>query len=90
MGLPVACRLLSKEINILSPEFVPEFARIKIEDQEAQIAGSIGISVFPEHGTDVETLMKKADKAMYAAKKAGKNRYRVSANVSKSAPQFND
>ena len=82
----MACRLLSKEINILSPEF----ARIKIEDQEAQIAGSIGISVFPEHGTDVETLMKKADKAMYAAKKAGKNRYRVRAGVSKSAPQVND
>lgn len=45
-------------------------------DQEAQIGASIGISLFPENGTTTETLLKKADDAMYTAKKSGKNDYR--------------
>lgn len=50
-----------------------------IGNEEAQIGASIGISVFPENGTDTEILLKNADDAMYLAKKAGKNDYRVSA-----------
>ena len=49
-----------------------------IGDQKAQIGASIGISLFPENGTDTETLLKKADDAMYTAKKSGKNDYRLS------------
>lgn len=37
---------------------------------------SIGISLFPLDGNDAETLMKKADIAMYHAKQGGRNRYR--------------
>ena len=37
---------------------------------------SIGISLFPEHGDDAETLLKHADIAMYAAKTEGKGRFR--------------
>ena len=36
---------------------------------------SIGISVYPDDGDTVELLIEKADKAMYCAKKMGKNRY---------------
>jgi diguanylate cyclase (GGDEF)-like protein/PAS domain S-box-containing protein len=39
------------------------------------ITCSIGISVFPEHGTDVETLIKNADAAMYASKGRGRNTF---------------
>jgi diguanylate cyclase (GGDEF)-like protein len=37
---------------------------------------SIGISLFPEHGEDAETLLKNADIAMYSVKTEGKGNYR--------------
>ena len=36
---------------------------------------SIGISIFPEHGSDAETLIKNADAAMYASKSRGRNTF---------------
>lgn len=42
---------------------------------EAFVTSSVGISVCPLDGTDAETLLTKADCAMYAAKHNGKNRY---------------
>jgi diguanylate cyclase (GGDEF)-like protein/PAS domain S-box-containing protein len=41
-----------------------------------EISASIGISIYPTDGTDIETLTKNADSAMYRAKQAGKNTYR--------------
>lgn len=38
-------------------------------------AGSAGISVFPDNGTDAEQLLANADAAMYRAKEAGRNCY---------------
>lgn len=38
---------------------------------------SIGISIFSEHGTDVNELLKKADIAMYYAKSIGGNRFHI-------------
>lgn len=35
---------------------------------------SIGIAGYPNHGTDIESIMEKADRAMYASKTGGKNR----------------
>lgn len=46
-----------------------------VEEQETFISGSIGISVYPEDGLDVDTLLKNADLAMYRAKELGRNRY---------------
>ncbi len=42
-----------------------------------QVSGSIGITMAPEDGTDIDTLLKKADDAMYMAKQSGKNYYRL-------------
>ena len=39
-----------------------------------EIACSIGVALFPDHGTDEKTLQKKADDAMYIAKEKGRNR----------------
>jgi diguanylate cyclase (GGDEF)-like protein/PAS domain S-box-containing protein len=42
-----------------------------VEGESAFIEASIGIVLCPEHGEDVQTLMRRADVAMYAAKRAG-------------------
>jgi diguanylate cyclase (GGDEF)-like protein len=45
-----------------------------IEGHEITIGASIGISIFPDQGSDNDDLLQQADSAMYAAKRSGKNR----------------
>jgi diguanylate cyclase (GGDEF)-like protein/PAS domain S-box-containing protein len=47
-----------------------------IQENEIFISASIGISMYPLHGTDPETLIKNADAAMYEAKFYGKNNFK--------------
>lgn len=42
---------------------------ITIEGHDIKVYGSAGISVFPDHSEDTDTLCKQADEAMYKAKK---------------------
>lgn len=44
-------------------------------EHEAYITGSVGISLFPDDGQDVTTLLKNADSALYQAKAQGRNSY---------------
>jgi diguanylate cyclase (GGDEF)-like protein/PAS domain S-box-containing protein len=45
-------------------------APCQIEGKEVSTSCSVGASLFPEDGSDVETLLKKADEAMYEEKQA--------------------
>jgi diguanylate cyclase (GGDEF)-like protein/PAS domain S-box-containing protein len=45
-----------------------------IGENELVLTASIGISVYPKDGVDIQTLLKNADTAMYRAKDSGKNR----------------
>jgi diguanylate cyclase (GGDEF)-like protein len=47
-------------------------APFRLSGQSVDISGSLGISFFPEHAEDASTLIRKADIAMYVAKRAGK------------------
>ncbi|HRK39969.1 MAG TPA: bacteriohemerythrin [Burkholderiaceae bacterium] len=47
---------------------LPDHATVKV-------GVSVGISLYPAHGTEIDTLMAAADTAMYQSKGRGKNRY---------------
>lgn len=50
---------------------------IEAEGRELHLTASIGIALYPEHGKDAETLMRKADMAMHSAKHLGRNRHQM-------------
>lgn len=51
---------------------------IKVYDEELKVTASVGISTFPEDGSTLEALIEAADKALYQAKKGGRNKVCVS------------
>lgn len=46
-----------------------------LESNELSVTGSIGITLYPDDGTDWEVLLQNADSAMYRAKQEGRNGY---------------
>lgn len=48
---------------------------IRLEGNEVFITASIGVSLYPHDGSDVDQLLKSADTAMYHAKEQGKNNF---------------
>ena len=70
--------------NIIKPEDAVAIAQkilselsepIREDGQQITITASIGISIFPTHGEDEVSLLKKADAAMYQVKKTSKNNF---------------
>jgi len=49
---------------------------VNLQGTEFFVYGSIGITVFPDDGFQVDVLLRNADTAMYAAKVAGRNMFR--------------
>ena len=47
----------------------------RIEGRELSVSCSIGVSMFPRDGRDVQTLLRNADTAMYKAKELGRNNF---------------
>jgi diguanylate cyclase (GGDEF)-like protein len=50
-------------------------AEFAVQGHSLVITCSLGISIFPEHGADGETLIKNADAAMYFARDRGRNNF---------------
>jgi len=48
---------------------------IQVDGTEVFVSASLGISLFPDDGTDLETLLKHADVALYHAKASGRNAF---------------
>ena len=46
--------------------------------KKLHLTSSLGISIYPDHGRDSGILLRLAEKAMYDAKQAGRNTYRLS------------
>jgi two-component system cell cycle response regulator len=64
--------LASKVVQDLSKPYL-------IQGHDVHISASVGVGIYPMHGEDGETLMKRADMSMYEAKRMGKNDYRIAA-----------
>jgi diguanylate cyclase (GGDEF)-like protein/PAS domain S-box-containing protein len=59
-----------------------------INEQELAVSVSVGIAMYPEDGTNFDTLLNKSDIAMYQAKEAGRNTYRFfNESMNKSASE---
>jgi diguanylate cyclase (GGDEF)-like protein/PAS domain S-box-containing protein len=63
------CALVGEKIIVALAE------PVRFEGRNLHISPSIGICLCPDDGEDVETLMRKADAAMYHAKASGRNNY---------------
>lgn len=46
-----------------------------LDGHDIAVSASIGVALYPRDGTDLDTLLRRADQAMYSAKKLGKNNY---------------
>ena len=84
-------RLGGDEFAILVPEISDEMLRVlaerithsiaqvrfQYEGQNLRLTSSLGIAVYPDHADNAEDLIARADTAMYQAKEAGKNAWRI-------------
>ncbi len=65
---PALERVLGDLLSALNTGFV-------LGSDQVFVSGSIGATLFPNDGTDVQELFRNADQALYAAKEAGRNRF---------------
>jgi diguanylate cyclase (GGDEF)-like protein/PAS domain S-box-containing protein len=85
----IACRYGGEEFTLILPDVSPkvlldrtEIIREGVKDLEVLHQGkllggvtiSLGLSYFPQHGADPDTLLQAADAALYQAKRNGRNR----------------
>lgn len=84
----IICRFSGDEFLILHPfhdneelityaeELMDIFnGALQVQEKQIHITASVGISLYPVHGTDANSLLKNADTAMYKAKDSGKGTY---------------
>ncbi len=65
-----ALKLAEKIYKMLQGEYL-------LQNEKVNISVSVGGSIFPEHGSDFETLIRKADAAMYQAKKSTEPYFKI-------------
>jgi diguanylate cyclase (GGDEF)-like protein/PAS domain S-box-containing protein len=67
------------EAEVLADRVVRAIAQIpfRFEGQNLRVTASLGIAYYPAHAVDADDLVARADIAMYQAKDAGKNTWRV-------------
>jgi diguanylate cyclase (GGDEF)-like protein/PAS domain S-box-containing protein len=64
-----------QDVETLAGKLLTEISRpYRIGEDSVQVGASIGVSIYPQNATDVETLMRQADGAMHIAKQSGRGR----------------
>ena len=69
-GIDDAIRVAQKIVDGFCKPFL-------IDTHQLVVTTSIGIAIYPNDGADEVMLLKKADSAMYQAKEAGRNQYKL-------------
>ncbi|OUC15053.1 MAG: diguanylate cyclase [Alkalinema sp. CACIAM 70d] len=69
-GIQEVIRVADKILHTLAQPFV-------LEGHTVRVTTSIGISLYPNHAEDLDTLLQQADAAMYRAKQAGKSQFAI-------------
>ncbi|MEZ0331506.1 MAG: diguanylate cyclase [Methylophilaceae bacterium] len=98
----VACRFGGEEFVIIFPEAAPNIV-MQLTNQLretifalqlqhfgrslGQVSASFGVAAFPEHGSTTEDLLRAADKALYRAKAAGRNRVEMAGSHAPAATE---
>lgn len=92
----IACRYGGEEFILILPNADIETTRLRAEKVREEIAQcgiiyhrqelgpitmSLGVAGFPNHAQTLESVLKKADEALYIAKKLGRNRVEVSPDL---------
>lgn len=67
--VPDAAIATERIMDVMTAEF-------RVQDRKFTVCCSVGVSIYPDHGKDSETLIKNADAAMYCAKESGRNAFR--------------
>ena len=85
----IACRYGGEEFVLMMPEVTKELTReraeillektkqLKVQYKEKileSITISLGVAIYPEHGSTCEVILKSADDALYKAKREGRDR----------------
>jgi diguanylate cyclase (GGDEF)-like protein len=88
-GGDIACRYGGEEFAVIMPDATLEDTQhraeelrqatlqLRVTDQDqalGQVTISLGVAALPQHGTDSARLLRAADRALYSAKNAGRNR----------------
>ncbi len=66
-----------RDAAIVADKILDVFTKsFQLDNHECFVGVSIGISIYPTDGDDIDTLLKNADISMYKAKDTGKNNYK--------------
>jgi diguanylate cyclase (GGDEF)-like protein len=91
-GEDIPCRYGGEEFILILPGAPLEVTKLRAEKLRAgiqqlslvfkgqalgSITVSLGVAIYPAHGTSAESIIRAADTALYRAKKAGRNRIAV-------------
>jgi len=67
-----------KDVEEFAEKIIRNFNKpFVIAGSTLYVTVSVGIAIYPDHGTNTEDLLRHADLAMYKAKAEGKNRYYI-------------
>jgi diguanylate cyclase (GGDEF)-like protein len=69
-SLPDVDRCAKRLVDIIS-------STAMVGDLEVNMTASVGVCIYPDFASDVDSLLERADAAMYAAKENGRNQYQI-------------